>query len=111
MKKLTIIFVLITIVAGMFLLTGCDSQDPDVVGTWRWEHDASLTTTFNEDGSGTHSEDFFEMGTTFRWATSGTRINWNYPGHPRVYTPYTVENDVLQYTLVDGSVLRFFRVS
>ena len=110
MRKLVILCLVIAVIGGMFLLTGCDSQDPDLVGVWEFELDSSFVTTFNADGSGTHAISW-GFGDSFRWSTSDNNIYWNYSGHPRLYTRYSISGDVLLITVEDGTVYRYLRVS
>jgi len=100
-RKVFVLFLVVVMLSGALLLTGCAQRDPDVVGTWAVDFDPSLTTTFNEDGSGFHSEDLFGYGATFRWTTSGRNLNWNYPSHPQMRTRYSVSGDVFTITLDD----------
>jgi len=97
---------------GVLLLTACgDSHDEALVGTWRWEADPSgaITTTFNSDGTGSHSMDWSGYGTTFNWRTSGRNIIWSYPGFGDVTTRYTVSDEVWTFTMADGTVFRYLR--
>lgn len=114
MRKLVILCVVIAMVGGAFLLTGCDSHDDDLVGVWTLEGIPGLESTFNADGTGHHVEDW-GFGLTFEWSTSGTRLNWNYPGHARMITPYSISGDVLTLTLDDGEggemLFRLYRAS
>lgn len=110
MRKYLVFVAAIAMVAGVMLLTGCNRRDPDLVGTWAWELDASFTTTFNDNGTGTHSVDWTGYGTRFDWRTSSSNIYWDYPGHDRVYTPYSISGDVLTFTMGDGTRFRYNRV-
>ena len=109
MRKFLVLLVLIAMSAGMLLLTGCDSRDSDLVGTWQWDDNPAFVSVFNEDGTGSHALDW-GFGTTFRWSTPGNRIVWNYPDHPNVYTNYSISGDVLNITMDDGTVLRYIRI-
>ena len=109
MKKYFVLFAAIAMIAGVLLLTGCSSRDADLVGVWTWEEDSSFVTTFNEDGTGTHAIDWTGMGTTFNWSTSGGNINWNYPNHPRVISPYSVSGNVLTLTIEGMGDVRYVR--
>jgi len=106
MKKFLVLLGVISIFSAMVLLTGCDSRDAALVGTWVFEDDSSWVTTFNEDGTGTHALDW-GFGTSFRWSTGGSNINWNYSGHPSMRTPYTISGGVLSITMADGTVFRY----
>ena len=111
MKKFCLFLAAVAmLVLGMVMLTGCASRDEALVGSWSWDLNSDYVTTFNADGTGTHALDWgLGYGTTFRWSTSGRNINWNYPNHPRLVTPYTVSGDVLTMTLADGSQVRYLR--
>jgi len=109
MRKFYVILAAIALIAGGLLLTGCSSRDTDLVGQWQWDLDASFVTTFNEDGSGNHAVDW-GFGTTFTWTTSGSNLTWNYPGHSRMQTPYSITDGVLLLTMDDGTVFRYIRI-
>ena len=110
MRKYVVILAAIALIAGGLMLSGCTSRDSDLVGTWEWELDPSFTTTFNSDGSGTHSADWTGYGTRFDWSTPSNNIEWRYPNHPRMRTPYSISGDVLTYTFADGISVRYIRV-
>jgi len=102
MRKLTITLLIITTLAVMLLTAGCVSRDDELVGTWVSEDAPTWVTTFNSDGTGTHTR-CWGYGTEFRWATTNSRISWNYPGHRNMETRYRVYGDVLYITtVVDG---------
>ena len=96
MKKLSALLFAAAFMA--FLLAGCDQRDPDLVGSWEIDGDPGWVSTFNDDGQGSHTEDW-GYGLTFQWSTSGGRINWRYPGHPRLYTNYRIVGNSLYITL------------
>jgi len=106
MKK---IIILLLSVAFMFSLVACGAnRDEELVGRWVFEDDSSFVTTFNEDGSGTHSISW-GFGDTFEWSTRRDNLYWNYPGHERMYTPYRISGGALYLTLDDGTVFRYLR--
>jgi len=110
MKKYLAVLAAVALIAGgLLVMSGCSSRDAELVGTWEWELDSSIATTFNTDGSGRHSMDWAGYGETFTWSTSGNNKTWNYPGHPRMRSTYSISGDVLTMTFDDGS-LRFNRV-
>ncbi|MCL1786759.1 MAG: DUF5640 domain-containing protein [Defluviitaleaceae bacterium] len=108
MKKLIVLFAATALLAGLVLMTGCTQRDSDLVGSWTFEQDSQWVTTFNEGGSGSHALDW-GYGTTFTWSTSRNNIYWNYPGHPRMYTAYSISGNVLTMTMEDGTVYRYIR--
>jgi len=108
MRKLLILFSTVALFAGLMFMTGCTQRDSDLVGSWTFEEDAQWVTTFNQDGSGSHTLDW-GFGTTFTWSTSGNNIYWNYPGHERMYTGYSISGDVLTITMADGTRYRYIR--
>ncbi|MCL2203588.1 MAG: fimbrillin family protein [Defluviitaleaceae bacterium] len=108
MKKLFMVFVLVTMFAGILLLAGCSQSDSDLVGTWTWDEEASFVTTFNADGTGSHARTW-GYGTTFTWTTSGKNIYWEYPNHPRMYTGFSITDDVLIIIMDDGTRFRYIR--
>ena len=108
MKKFVIVILAITMMFALFAVVGCDSRDEALVGTWVFEGDDSWITTFNEDGTGSHAQDW-GYGTRFEWSTSGSNLNWDYPGHEELYTPYSIDGDVLSITMEDGTVFRYVR--
>jgi len=111
MKKFLVLLAAVALIAGgLLMLSGCSSSDSDLVGVWEWEGDSSFVTTFNSDGSGSHAIDWTGYGTRFNWSTSRNNIYWEYPGFPRVYTPYNISGDVLTFSLDDGSSFRYIRV-
>jgi len=108
MKKMLVLVVVVALFATMLFVTGCTQRDENLVGSWTWDIDSSWVTTFNEDGSGTHTVDW-GYGATFTWSTQDGRLYWNYPGHSRMYTAYSVSGDQLAITMDDGMVLYYFR--
>ena len=89
-------------------LDGAMEGNEALVGTWVFEDDDSWVTTFNEDGTGSHVQDW-GFGTRFEWSTSGGDIMWNYPDHEELYTPFRIDGDVLSITMEDGTVFRYLR--
>lgn len=77
MKKIFAICCLF--VVGMFMLTGCDSQDlegHDLVGIWVWEGDFSWRWIFNDDGTGQRG--IVGQRENFTWSArgdNGFRVN------------------------------------
>jgi hypothetical protein len=91
----------------MFVLVGC--RDDELVGRWVWEEDSSFVTTFNDDGTGTHTISW-GFGTSFNWGTPDSgRINWDYPDYAIMYTPYSISGDVLTISMDDGTEYRYIR--
>ena len=113
MKKiLTVVAVVVVLVGMLFFMAACgDQHDEALIGTWAWEADetSSITTTFNADGTGTHSTNWSGYGTTFNWRTRGRNIVWSYPGFGDVETPYTISGDVWTFTMADGTQFRYIR--
>ncbi|MCL2361492.1 MAG: DUF5640 domain-containing protein [Defluviitaleaceae bacterium] len=109
MKKFVVLFAVIALIAGGLMLSGCSSRDDDLVGVWQLQEDATFVTTFNDDGRGEHTVDW-GFGMSFRWSTSRGNLYWNYTGHSRMYTAYSVSGDVLTITMDEGFVMRFNRV-
>ena len=108
-RKLSVGLLALVILVSMFLIAGCGSnRDEALVGTWSFELDSSWVTTFNADGTGTHSLDW-GFGTSFRWSTLGGNITWNYYGHPRMITPYNISGNALYITMDDGTVYRYIK--
>jgi len=106
MKKL---IVLLLSVAFMLVLVACGAnRDEELVGRWVYENDSDWVTTFNEDGSGTHSISWGE-GDTFEWSTRRDNLYWSYPGHEDMYTPYRIAGGALYLYLDDGSYFRYLR--
>jgi len=111
MRKYLMVLAAVALIAGgLLVMSGCSSRDSDLVGVWAWDGDSSITTTFNADGTGTHSMNWTGFGTSFNWSTSGNNIIWNYPNQPRMRTEYNVSNDVWSFTMGDGTVFRYNRV-
>jgi len=108
MRKLVILFSTVALFAGLMLMTACTQRDSDLVGSWTFEEDSQWVTTFNADGAGAHALDW-GFGTTFTWSTSSSNIYWNYPGHERMYTAYSISGDVLTITMADGTRYRYIR--
>ena len=108
MKRLIMLFLVVTMMAAVLLVAGCTSRDEDLVGRWVFEEDATWVTTFNEDGTGTHSQSW-GFGTSFEWTTPGNNIRWSYTGHQDMETPYNISNDALYITMEDGTVFRYLR--
>ena len=108
MRKPVISLFAVTIVVSMLFLTGCDSIDENLVGRWTWDFDSQFVTTFNEDGTGSHTISW-GYGYTFTWTTRGDNLLWDYPNHPGMQTPYRIQNDRLYLTMVDGTVFVYIR--
>ena len=80
-----------------------------LVGRWVFEDDPNWVTTFNADGTGTHTISW-GYGTTFRWSIwQNNTIRWNYTGYPMMVTPFRVSNNALYITVDDGTVYRYIR--
>ena len=109
MKKYVVFFAAVLMLAGVMMLTGCGSQDENLVGTWVWNDNPASITTLNADGTGTHTTDW-GYGLTFRWSTRGNDIHWNYPGHPNMRTGYTVSGDSKTWIMDGGLRVNFTRV-
>ena len=87
---------------GVFSLVGCSSSERDeqLFGRWVFEHGAAIFITFNEDGTGSRN---WHGNQTFRWSTSGDRLNINLDESPgRGY----IRNERWNFT-VDGDTLEF----
>ena len=109
MKKFSALLLAILMISALFLVTGCGgNRDENLIGRWVFEDAPEWVTIFNEDGTGTHALDW-GYGTSFRWSTSRDRINWNYSGHPRLYTIYNISGGALYITMDDGTVFRYIR--
>ena len=96
----------IVAIVAMLLVVGCTSRNEDLVGRWVLEENPAWVTTFNADGTGTHSESW-GYGTSFQWTTPSNNIRWNYSGYPNMDTPYRISSNALYITLEDGTILRF----
>ena len=108
-KKLVTGLFVMAALAVVMLMTACgDNRDEALVGRWVWADNPAFVTTFNEDGTGTHAISW-GWGTTFTWTTPGNDINWNYPGHPNMRTPYRISGNTLYLTMGDGTVYRYLR--
>jgi len=108
MKKLLMLLGAVAIFASLMFMTGCTRRDSGLVGSWTFEQDSQWVSTFNEDGSGSHTLSW-GFGTTFTWSTSSNNIYWDYPGHARMYTVYSISGDVLTITMDDGTRFRYIR--
>ena len=89
-------------------MTGCGGRDEELVGVWVWASDFRFETTFNADGSGSHTRTW-GYGTRFDWTTPGNNITWNYSGHPNMRTPYRIDGNALYITMANGSVVLYYR--
>jgi len=107
-QKYLVFLAAIAIIAGLLALSGCARINPDLVGEWVYEADPSWKTTFNEDGTGTHTQSW-GFGTTFTWLSSSRNLYWNYPGHQAMYTPYSISGNVLTITISNGSTFRYIK--
>ena len=107
MKKL---FVLLLTVIFIFSLTACGGNDADheIVGRWVSADDSSWVTTFNADGSGTHTISW-GYGTSFRWSIRSNSIRWDYSGHPNMETPFRISGDSLFITVDGGFEFLYIR--
>ena len=108
LKRLITGFLAIVLISTMFLMVGCGGRDDELVGRWAFEDDPAWITTFEEDGTGTHTISW-GYGTEFRWRTPGNNIRWSYPGHPDMDSPYRISDDALYITLDDGTTFRYIR--
>jgi len=108
MKKYLMALAAAIAFCAVLMLSGCGSRDEDLMGTWVFETNPAWVTTFEENGNGRHAISW-GYGTTFTWTTSRGRIIWNYSGHPRMQTEYTINGDVLSITLEGSPVLRMIR--
>jgi len=108
MRRLFMLFGTIAMIVGLMILTGCTQRDSELVGSWTSEDNSQWVSTFNADGSGSHTISW-GFGTTFTWSTSRNNIYWNYPGHDRLYTVYSISGDVLTITMADGVIFRYIR--
>jgi hypothetical protein len=106
-KLATGLFAIATI-AVMLLMAGCSNRDDELVGRWVSADDPAWVTTFNADGTGTHTISW-GYGTTFQWSTPNNNIRWNYPGHPNMDSPYRISGNALYITLDDGFTFRYIR--
>lgn len=97
MKKWACVWLVLLV--GAFALAGCAGQDDDLVGTWHWEEDSGFYITFHDDGTG--SRNWFGEE-TFRWSTSGSRLNINRDENPG--GDY-VQNERWDYTLTRNRVV------
>lgn len=75
-KTITLILAAVILVAGLFILTGCNnnsSKNP-IVGKWQYKDYSSYVYTFNEDGTGEYA------GKKFTYKTEGNNISITYEG-------------------------------
>ena len=108
-RKLVTGLLVMAAIAVVMLMTACGAnRDEALVGRWVWADNSASVTTFNEDGSGSHTISW-GYGTTFTWTTPGNDIRWNYPGYRNMYTPYRISGNTLYMTLDDGTVFRYIR--
>ena len=107
-KRFTAGLLAVAMLAAMLLMAGCSSRDDALVGRWVFEADSSWVTTFNADGTGTHTISW-GYGTTFQWTTPGNNIRWNYPGFRNMDTPYRISGNALYITLDGGITFRYIR--
>ena len=107
LKKFVTAFLAIVLISTMFLMVGC-GRDEELVGRWAFEDDPAWVTTFEEDGTGSHTISW-GFGTTFQWRTPGSSIRWSYPGHPDMDSPYRISGNALYITMDDGTVFRYIR--
>ena len=98
----------IAAITVMLFTTGCASIDDELVGRWVFEADPSWVSTFNADGTGTHTQSW-GYGTTFEWTTRGNNLRWSYPGYPNMNTPYRISGDALYITVDGGITYRYIR--
>jgi len=110
MRKYVVFFAAVLMIAGAMMLTGCNSRDEALVGRWESNDFPGSITTLNADGTGTHTTDW-GYGLTFTWSTSGSNIIWNYPGHPRLQTGYTVSANSKTWIEEGGGRINFTRVN
>jgi len=96
-----IIFAVVMMFAVVAMVAGCTSRDEALVGTWVSEDDPTWVTTFNEDGTGTHTQSW-GFGTSFEWSTPGNNIRWDYPGTENMDSPYSISGDALYITIEVG---------
>jgi len=95
MKKLLTVVALLIFALGALALTACSSaQDEELVGTWRFEGDGSVTYVFDADGTG--SRNTTGRRETFTWSTSGDRLNVN-----RDTRDSYLRNERWNYTITD----------
>ena len=101
-RQLCLLLVLVVMMSSLMVVTGCQSRDDALVGTWSWreieEFGQSFVITLNEDGSG--SMDIFGVNTPFtNWRTSGDelRIEYREDGQ-RVFETfgYSFSGDILE---------------
>jgi ABC-type glycerol-3-phosphate transport system substrate-binding protein len=107
MKKLLILILSLVLALGL-VACGNNSSDDELVGRWVSEYGSDWVTTFNADGTGSHSISW-GYGTTFEWRTRGGNIRWSYSGHPDMDTPFEISEDTLYITVDDGTVFRYIR--
>jgi len=103
MKKFASTVLLCLFLTGALLLTACGSQqDEAVVGTWHLSDDslgAFVTYVFDADGTGSRAH---ELGReTFRWSTSGTRLNVNRDSAPSG----EIRNERWTYTITGNQLV------
>jgi uncharacterized lipoprotein NlpE involved in copper resistance len=76
-KTLTLILTAMILVAGLFILTGCNNNNSSknpIVGQWQYKDYSSYVYTFNEDGTGEYA------GKKFTYKTEGNNISITYEG-------------------------------
>ena len=111
MKKLFALLLIAVLVLGLAACGGGDSEQ-EIVGRWVFEDDPSKVTTFNADGTGTHTISW-GYGTTFEWSIRRSDIRWDYPGHMNMYFDFRISDGALYIsrgnTLEDGTTFRHIR--
>ena len=113
MKKMKWFLLALIAAAGLIVLTGCGgvgSTNSDLAGRWVSADAPGFVTTFNADGTGSHAISW-GYGTTFNWGTRGSNINWDYPGHNIMATPFRLSNNNnhLHITTAEGFEFLYIR--
>ena len=74
-KTLLTLTTLLVLVAGLFILTGCEKKSSKpIVGSWKYGTTDSFVYTFNEDGTGSYA------GKSFKYEDKGDKLSIIYDG-------------------------------
>lgn len=92
-KTLTLILAAVILVAGLFILTGCNNNNSSknpIVGQWQYKDYSSYVYTFNEDGTGEYA------GKKFTYKTEGDKISITYDGSTAAFeSTYEIKDNQL----------------
>ncbi|MDR2166949.1 MAG: hypothetical protein LBE35_03745 [Clostridiales bacterium] len=96
MRRFLAVLLVLTMVSAVFVMTGCNSRDEALVGTWAWTIDPGWTITFNADGSGRSWE------SAFTWRTSGNYIIFS-GAHDNGRVGYSISGNTITLRWIDGT--------